>query len=146
MEKNCDNCIHNNVCNDWAHTSGIPFVNCELCDYYFEQQKAKKVKWLKRSNKSAGGYCPRCGQGVQIMNTFAIKHRLKKSHYCEWCGQLLDWGEDPFKENSFFSKLKEYIKDSFYENPLDTIVNFIIIIGFFNWIALIIFIFISNLL
>lgn len=110
MKKNCDNCIHNNVCNDWAHTSGIPFVNCELCDYYFEQQKAKKVKWLIRSNNSAGGYCPQCGQGVQIENTFAIKHRLKKGHYCEWCGQKLDWGDDPFKENNYLHKLKEDMK------------------------------------
>ena len=34
MKKHCDNCIHNDVCNDWAHTSGIPFVNYETCEYY----------------------------------------------------------------------------------------------------------------
>ena len=115
MIKNCDNCIHNDVCNDWAHTSGIPFVNSETCDYYINKQKTMKVNFLMRSNKNAGGYCPNCGQGVQIKNTFANKHRMKKGHFCEWCGQKLNWGEDPFKENTFFSKLIEDWK-WMYEN------------------------------
>ena len=100
-----------------------------------QKQLPSKVKFLTGSNKNAGGYCPRCGQAVMINNTFAIKHRLKKGHYCEWCGQMLDWGEDPFKENNFFSKLKEYFKDSFYEDPFNTVIDFLIIIVFFIWIA-----------
>ena len=111
-----------------------------------EQQEAKKVKWIMRSNKSAGGYCPQCGQGVQIKNTFANKYRLTKGHYCEWCGQRLDWGNDPFKENSFFSELKEYIKDSFYEDPFYTVIYFLTIMVYFIWIALMTFFFISKLL
>ena len=128
MEKKCDNCIHNNVCNDWTHTLGLPFVNSETCDYYFEKPIEKKVSWLMRSRKSAGGYCPKCNQTVQIKNTFAIKHRLKKGHYCEWCGQKLNWGEDPFKENTFFNKLIEDWKWTCENAQVDLIIAIILII------------------
>lgn len=30
----CKDCIHDKVCNEWAVTSGIPFVNSETCEHF----------------------------------------------------------------------------------------------------------------
>lgn len=30
----CEECIHDKVCDEWAVTSGIPFVNADTCDNY----------------------------------------------------------------------------------------------------------------
>ncbi len=30
----CENCIHNKVCDEWAVSSGLPFVNANTCDHY----------------------------------------------------------------------------------------------------------------
>lgn len=32
--KRCEDCIHDKVCDEWAVTSGIPFVNADTCDNY----------------------------------------------------------------------------------------------------------------
>lgn len=34
MLRICENCIHNKVCNEWAVTSGIPFVNANTCENF----------------------------------------------------------------------------------------------------------------
>ena len=30
----CKDCIHDKVCDEWAVTSGIPFVNSETCEHF----------------------------------------------------------------------------------------------------------------
>ena len=34
MLRICEDCIHNKVCNEWAVTSGIPFVNANTCENF----------------------------------------------------------------------------------------------------------------
>lgn len=116
MKRTCDKCIHQAVCIEDAITSGIPFCNPDTCGYYQEPDKRlqpKKVKQIYSDYHGAGacGYCPNCGNGVIIRNTFVYNHRIKKGHFCEWCGQSLDWGEEPFRNigsfKSFLLTLKE---------------------------------------
>lgn len=30
----CENCIHNKVCDEWAVSSGLPFVNADTCEHF----------------------------------------------------------------------------------------------------------------
>lgn len=34
MLRICENCIHNKVCDEWAVTSGIPFVSSNTCENF----------------------------------------------------------------------------------------------------------------
>lgn len=39
----CEDCIHDKVCDEWAVTSGIPFVNADTCDNYKTTADAVEV-------------------------------------------------------------------------------------------------------
>lgn len=30
----CEKCIHDKVCDEWAVSSGLPFVNADTCEHY----------------------------------------------------------------------------------------------------------------
>ena len=42
MLRICEDCIHNKVCNEWAVTSGIPFVSANTCDNFMTADVAPK--------------------------------------------------------------------------------------------------------
>ena len=133
MKKKCDKCIHNDICLEWAHTSGIPFVNYETCGYYQNQDEKlqpKQVKQIYSDYNGAGacGYCPNCGNDVIIKNTFVYNHRIKKGHFCEWCGQSLDWGEEPFRNIGSFKSFLLSLKESTITYPLVILYIVVIII------------------
>ena len=124
MKRTCDKCIHQDVCIEDSIISGIPFCNPDTCGYYQEPVERLQPKQVKNiysdyNGNGAAGYCPNCGNGVMIKNTFVYNFRIKKGHYCEWCGQALDWGKDPFRNIGTFKSILITIKDYIKENPLD---------------------------
>ena len=34
MARRCENCTHDKVCNEWAVSSGLPFVNANTCEHF----------------------------------------------------------------------------------------------------------------
>lgn len=42
MLRICEDCIHNKVCNEWAVTSGIPFVNSNTCENFMTADVAPR--------------------------------------------------------------------------------------------------------
>lgn len=42
MLRICEDCIHNKVCEEWAVTSGIPFVSANTCENFMTAEVAPK--------------------------------------------------------------------------------------------------------
>ena len=131
MKRTCDKCIHRDKCFDWVIAN--PMRDPETCGCYKEEDERlepKKVKQIYSDYNGAGacGYCPNCGNGVIIKNTFVYNHRIKKGHFCEWCGQSLDWGQEPFRNIRSFKSLWLTIKEYIKENPLTAFLIIVIII------------------
>ena len=49
MLRICEDCIHNKVCNEWAVTSGIPFVSANTCDNFMTADVAPKTEAAKNA-------------------------------------------------------------------------------------------------
>ena len=77
MKKRCRDCIHDDVCNDWAVTSGIPFVNPDTCKFYREK---KQGEWRD---------CHKINYECSICKTKSF-HKFK---YCPECGAKMKGGE-----------------------------------------------------
>ena len=54
--KTCKDCIHDKLCDEWAVTSGIPFVNADTCQHF--KNKADFVEVVR---------CVEC-KYIQIMS------------------------------------------------------------------------------
>lgn len=56
MLRICEDCIHNKVCNEWAVTSGIPFVSANTCENFMTADVVPRseVEELNRECESLG--------------------------------------------------------------------------------------------
>ena len=120
-----------NKCFDWVIAN--PTRNPDTCGCYKEEDERlqpKKVNLIYSDYKGEGacGYCPNCGKGVIIKNTFVYNHRIKNGHFCEWCGQSLDWGKEPFRNIGSFKSLLLTIKENIKQDPFTAFLIIIIII------------------
>ena len=119
----------------WANNDNFNYCpNCEAKMKGYqepdERLQPKKVNQIYSDYNGAGacGYCPNCGKGVIIKNTFVYKHRIKKGHFCEWCGQSLDWGEEPFRNIGSFKSLLLTIKEYIKQDPLIAFLQIVLVI------------------
>jgi hypothetical protein len=91
--KRCEDCIHDKVCDEWAVTSGIPFVNADTCDNYkttadvAEVVRCKDCKfWTPMDNGISWHHQGRTdGECEKLWQLHcAERHLTNQDHFCSY--------------------------------------------------------------
>lgn len=80
--KTCKDCIHDKLCDEWAVTSGMPFVNADTCQHYKNKADFVKVVRCGKCKYRITQTCPITGTESLFCDYGINPVAVEPTHYC----------------------------------------------------------------